>query len=255
MKKLPNMKIRTSLPALFLAAVLLLCGCGGLADSPSGLSSLPAAEAAREDTESAEDLVLLPDSISTANTHAAEEGAAEASAAAEAPTSTPVPTAEATPVPTETPDPTATPTPDPTATPTPAPTATPTPAPTAAPTPEPAEWVPEEDGTYTSKDEVAAYIHAYGHLPDNYITKREAEKLGWVASEGNLWKVAPGKSIGGSGFGNYEGLLPDKKGRRYYECDIDYSGGRRNAKRIIYSNDGLIFYTDDHYNTFEKLYG
>ena len=112
----------------------------------------------------------------------------------------------------------------------------------------------EEDGTYTSKDEVALYIHTYGKLPSNYITKKEAEDLGWKSYEGNLWEVAPGKSIGGSRFGNYEGLLPEAKGRKYYECDIDFDGGRRNAKRIVYSNDGLVFYTDDHYNTFEQLY-
>ena len=112
----------------------------------------------------------------------------------------------------------------------------------------------EEDGSYTSKEEVALYIHTYNRLPGNYITKKEAEELGWQSSKGNLWEVAPGKSIGGSYFGNYEGLLPDKKGRKYYECDIDFDGAYRNAKRIIYSNDGLIFYTQDHYKTFEQLY-
>lgn len=112
----------------------------------------------------------------------------------------------------------------------------------------------DEHGSYTSKESVAAYIHTYGHLPENYITKNEAEKLGWNSKEGNLWEVAPGMSIGGSKFGNYEGLLPDRKGRKYYECDIDYEGGYRGAKRIIYSNDGLIFYTEDHYESFEQLY-
>ena len=111
-----------------------------------------------------------------------------------------------------------------------------------------------EDGEYTSKEEVAAYLHQFGHLPSNYITKKEAEALGWDSREGNLWEVAPGKSIGGSRFGNYEGSLPDKNGRKYYECDIDYTGGYRGAKRIIYSGDGLIYYTEDHYKTFEKLY-
>ncbi|MBQ7545117.1 MAG: hypothetical protein IJT02_09280 [Synergistaceae bacterium] len=113
----------------------------------------------------------------------------------------------------------------------------------------------EKDGTYTSKEYVAAYINKFGHLPSNYITKEQARRLGWVSSQGNLNKVAPGKSIGGDRFGNYEQLLPTKKGRQYYECDIDYRGGRRNAKRIIFSNDGLIYYTEDHYNTFELLYG
>ena len=112
-----------------------------------------------------------------------------------------------------------------------------------------------EDGTYTSKEEVAEYLHLFGHLPSNFITKNEAKKLGWVSSEGNLGKVAPGKSIGGDYFGNFEGLLPEKRGRDYYECDIDSTGGYRGAKRIIFSNDGLIYYTEDHYETFTLLYG
>ncbi len=111
-----------------------------------------------------------------------------------------------------------------------------------------------EDGTYTSKEEVALYIHLYDHLPDNYITKREAQDLGWSNREGNLDEVAPGKSIGGDRFGNYEGQLPEKNGRKYRECDIDFDGGYRGSKRIIYSSDGLIYYTEDHYKTFERLY-
>ncbi|MCI9104501.1 MAG: ribonuclease [Lachnospiraceae bacterium] len=111
-----------------------------------------------------------------------------------------------------------------------------------------------EDGEYILKDEVALYLHEYGHLPGNYITKKEAQELGWDNKKGNLSEVAPGKSIGGSHFGNYEGALPEKKGRKYYECDLEYEGGYRGAKRLIYSNDGLIFYTEDHYQTFEQLY-
>lgn len=112
-----------------------------------------------------------------------------------------------------------------------------------------------EDGSYTSKEDVALYLHQYGRLPDNFITKKEAEAAGWVSSEGNLWEVAPGMSIGGSRFGNYEGALPEKDGRTWYECDINFDGGFRGAERIIYSNDGLIYYTGDHYKTFEELYG
>ena len=113
----------------------------------------------------------------------------------------------------------------------------------------------EEDGTYTSKEEVAEYLHTYGHLPSNFITKKEAKKLGWVSKEGNLWEVAPGMSIGGDYFGNYEGILPEAEDRDYYECDIDFDGTYRNGKRIVFSNDGLIYYTEDHYETFEHLYG
>lgn len=113
----------------------------------------------------------------------------------------------------------------------------------------------QEEGIYTSKDEVAEYIYLYGHLPDNFITKKEAKALGWVSSEGNLAEAVPGKSIGGDYFGNFEGNLPEKKGREYHECDIDSDGGYRGAKRLVFSNDGLIYYTEDHYNTFELLYG
>ena len=113
----------------------------------------------------------------------------------------------------------------------------------------------DENGTYTSKEDVALYLHTYGHLPDNYLTKKEAQALGWDNKKGNLQDVAPGMSIGGDRFGNYEGLLPEGDGRKYYECDIDYEGGYRGAERIIFSNDGLIFYTEDHYKTFEQLYG
>ncbi len=113
---------------------------------------------------------------------------------------------------------------------------------------------PSEDGTYSSKDDVAQYIYIYGHLPSNFITKKEAEKLGWQG--GSLEPYAPGKCIGGSHFGNYEGLLPEKEGRTYTECDIDTLGAdKRGAKRIVFSNDGLIYYTEDHYESFELLYG
>ena len=111
-----------------------------------------------------------------------------------------------------------------------------------------------EDGEYTAPEDVAAYIHAYGRLPNNFITKSEAMDLGWVGSEGNLWDVARGKSIGGDVFGNREGRLPAAAGRTWYECDVNYRGGFRGGERIVYSVDGLIYYTDDHYETFEQLY-
>ncbi|MBR6279133.1 MAG: hypothetical protein IKR41_10355 [Bacteroidales bacterium] len=112
----------------------------------------------------------------------------------------------------------------------------------------------KKNNPYSDKDSVALYIHYYKKLPPNYITKQEAQKLGWESSKGNLHEVAPGKSIGGDRFGNYEKLLPIDKKRKYFECDIDYEKGRRNAKRIIFSNDGLIYYTQDHYKSFEKIY-
>ena len=113
----------------------------------------------------------------------------------------------------------------------------------------------DEDGEYTSKEEVAAYLYLYGKLPGNYITKKEAKALGWGNQKGNLGEVAPGKSIGGDYFGNYEGMLPEADNRDYYECDIDTNGSYRGSKRIVYSNDGLIYFTEDHYDSFELLYG
>ena len=133
-----------------------------------------------------------------------------------------------------------------------------TPLPTAAAqaesTAEPsAEAAIDEDGSYTSKDDVALYIYTYGKLPENFITKKDAQALGWQG--GSLEGYAPGMSIGGDRFGNYEGILPEASGRRYTECDIDTPGRKsRGAKRIVFSNDGLIFYTDDHYESFEQLY-
>ena len=173
------------------------------------------------------------------------------------------PTTAPTDSPTETPTtaPTETPTAAPTKEPTKAavPTVTPTKAPTKTPTPKPATATPtpkaaiDENGWYYDKDNVALYIHTYGHLPGNYITKAEAEALGWTG--GSVEKYAKGKAIGGDYFGNYEGLLPKKSGRKYYECDIDTKGAKnRGSKRIIFSNDGLIFYTDDHYESFTQLY-
>ncbi len=110
----------------------------------------------------------------------------------------------------------------------------------------------EEDKSYYSKEDLVEYLKTYNKLPKNYLTKREARDLGWVPSEGNLWDVTDRGVIGGDRFGNREGKLPNKKGRKYFEADVNYKGGRRKAERLIYSNDGLIFYTDDHYKTFEK---
>ena len=110
----------------------------------------------------------------------------------------------------------------------------------------------DENGSYTSKDDVALYIHTYGHLPNNFITKKEARELGWEG--GSVEGYAPGCSIGGDRFGNYEGILPE--GKKYTECDIDTLGrSSRGSRRIVFSNDGCIYYTDDHYETFELLYG
>lgn len=109
----------------------------------------------------------------------------------------------------------------------------------------------DRDGEYDGRDDVAAYIRAYaGKLPGNYITKREARELGWTG--GSLEPFAPGKSIGGDSFGNYEGRLPVGQ---YRECDIDTRGKpSRGGKRLVYTRRGeRIYYTGDHYQTFEKV--
>ena len=128
-----------------------------------------------------------------------------------------------------------------------------------APSPEPApvasqEELIAEDGVYTSKEDVSLYLYTYDKLPANFITKSQARKLGWEG--GSLEPYAPGMCIGGDYFGNYEKLLPEKDGREYTECDIDTLGAeKRGSKRIVFSNDGLIYYTGDHYASFELLYG
>ncbi len=142
--------------------------------------------------------------------------------------------------------------------PTDAPQPTDTPAPTDAPTPSPApkgtESPVQYGEDYDDKDRVALYLHLFGELPPHFITKKQAQALGW--SGGEVEEFRPGAAIGGDYFGNYEGLLPKKKGRTYYECDIGTVGKKsRGAKRIIFSNDGLVYYTDDHYESFTLLYG
>ena len=123
---------------------------------------------------------------------------------------------------------------------------------TAFPPAEETEAYIDPYGSYTTKEDVALYIHLYGELPLNFMTKKQARDLGWEG--GSLEPVAPGMCIGGDWFGNYEGLLPED--REYTECDIDTLGAKsRGTKRIVFSDDGLIYYTEDHYESFELLYG
>lgn len=118
-------------------------------------------------------------------------------------------------------------------------------APTAS-----AVGVVARDGEYCSRGEVAEYIRRFGGaLPKNYITKAQARALGWRG--GPLEPFAPGKSIGGDRFGNYERRLPAGS---YKECDIDTKGKPRGAKRLVFTVRGeRIYYTHDHYKTFEEI--
>ncbi len=109
----------------------------------------------------------------------------------------------------------------------------------------------DENGIYDQKDDVALYLITYEHLPSNYMTKGEARKYGWEG--GALSQVIEDKCIGGDVFGNYEGILPEED--TYYECDIDTLGKTsRGAERIVWSDDFDVYYTEDHYETFELLY-
>ena len=211
-----NMTKRISAFFLALVLILALAACGGPeAGAPPVTDTQPPA--------------TVTEGAAPQKTDSPETQAPEATEEPSVPSETQSPAAEEPSAPPETASP-----------------ATDAPAPTLA---------VSEDGWYSSKDEVALYIHLYGHLPGNYITKKEAEALGWTG--GSVERYAgEGKAIGGSRFGNYEGLLPEAKGRTYTECDIDTVGtSSRGAKRLVFSSDGLIYYTEDHYASFELLYG
>lgn len=112
--------------------------------------------------------------------------------------------------------------------------------------------LPSQGGYYYDVESVVLYLNAYGTLPSNFITKSEAESLGW--SGGSVQRYREGAAIGGDRFGNREGLLPKASDRSYTECDIDTDGAdSRGAKRLVFSDDGLYFYTEDHYESFAEL--
>ena len=127
-------------------------------------------------------------------------------------------------------------------------------APAEAPETETPEVPEEKAGPITEPQAIADYLFEHGELPENFITKEEAQDLGWDSSRNYVSDVAPGKSIGGDRFGSYEGRLPKAKGRKFFECDANYTGGKRGAERIVYSSDGHVWYTKDHYETFEELF-
>lgn len=102
----------------------------------------------------------------------------------------------------------------------------------------------------TEENTVISYVKQNHHLPEHYITKSKAKQQGWIPSQGNLCEVLPGKAIGGDYFGNREGKLP--KGEKYFEADVNYNCGNRNADRIVFTENGVVYLTKDHYRTFEK---
>ena len=133
---------------------------------------------------------------------------------------------------------------------TPTPKNTKAPKTSKAPDPKDPQWALP----ITEPQRIVNYLHTFGRLPDNFITKNEARDLGWDSSWNYVGDVAPGMSIGGDRFGNYEGQLPEDWDRTWYECDTNYKGKKRNAKRLLYSSDGLYYYTDDHYKTFTQMF-
>lgn len=120
--------------------------------------------------------------------------------------------------------------------------------PKAEPTDDGFEW------PVTAPQQIVNYLERYGELPENFITKAEARALGWDSRVNYVGDVAPGMSIGGDRYGNYEGLLPMKKGRKWFECDANYGGKKRGPERVVYSTDGLYYYTSDHYQTFTQMF-
>lgn len=133
-------------------------------------------------------------------------------------------------------------------------TDSPTSVPTATPVRTEKPTTTPKQTAITAPQDIADYIFAHGTLPDNFLTKNEARQLGWDSSKNYVSDVAPGYSIGGDKFGNYEGLLPDASGRKWYEADANYTAGPRGAERILYSSDGLVYYTNDHYQTFMEMH-
>ncbi|MGQ0677748.1 MAG: ribonuclease domain-containing protein [Rhodospirillales bacterium] len=107
-------------------------------------------------------------------------------------------------------------------------------------------------------DDGAAFIAAVrtldstDRLPGRYVTKAQAEKLGWRPGQ-DLCKAAPGKALGGDRFMNRERRLPERPGRVWREADLDYACGARGPKRLVYSSDGLRFVTTDHYRSFHEV--
>lgn len=108
--------------------------------------------------------------------------------------------------------------------------------------------------TLTQQQRVADYLHQHQRLPAYYLTKGEARKQGWEPSRDNLCQSLPGRAIGGDRFSNREKVLPEKQGRHWFEADVNYDCGRRGSDRMLYSSDGLIYVTKDHYRNVEQVY-
>lgn len=115
------------------------------------------------------------------------------------------------------------------------------------------KYVKRGTATFEGKKGIDVLLFNGKSLPNNYFTKKEAKKFGWKPALFNLRQVIDGGTIGGDIYRNKDGKLPTADGRIWYEADINYTGGMRNSSRIVYSNDGLIFVTYDHYFTFNEV--
>ncbi|WP_312837237.1 ribonuclease domain-containing protein [Pantoea sp.] len=113
--------------------------------------------------------------------------------------------------------------------------------------------VGESIAALTDAARVANWLQRHHQLPDYYIDKNAARRKGWDAGKGNLCDVLPGRAIGGDRFSNREKRLPQQPGRQWYEADVNYRCGHRNADRLLYSSDGLILLSTDHYRSFKKV--
>ncbi len=96
------------------------------------------------------------------------------------------------------------------------------------------------------------WLRHYGQLPDNYHSESDLRALGWKQGDSPV-KFAPEKMVTRGEYENMNGHLPDAPGRVWYEADINYYSGKRNGHRILWSNDGLLFVTYDHYRTFIEV--
>jgi guanyl-specific ribonuclease Sa len=102
----------------------------------------------------------------------------------------------------------------------------------------------------TKAEVVIEFVKVNHQLPDFYLTKNKAKKLGWIPSKANLCEVLPGRAIGGDHFSNREKQLPE--GEQYFEADVNFSCGSRNADRIIFTKNGDVYLSTDHYKSFQK---
>ncbi|MGO2305669.1 MAG: ribonuclease domain-containing protein [Providencia sp.] len=111
----------------------------------------------------------------------------------------------------------------------------------------------QEIDALTQQRNVVSYVQKHQKLPDFYVTKKDARLAGWDAKKGNLCEGLPGKAIGGDKFLNREKRLPISPNRQWFEADINYRCGHRGADRLMYSSDGMIFVTLDHYKSFQQV--